>query len=94
MKYANVKDRRPITPQEARRGMEALRKWPEKDRLEIFELPDNEAAIVLLLAGELGAVPVAAVSTETAMPSAETKGADPSESPQEPYDPSTAEIPY
>jgi hypothetical protein len=38
--------------------MEALRSWPESDRLEIFQLQDNEAAIVLLLAGELGAMPV------------------------------------
>ena len=52
-----VDDKRPITPAESRRGMEALRLWPEKDRLEIFQLPDNEAAVVLLLAGELGAVP-------------------------------------
>lgn len=57
MKYAHVKDKNPITPAESRRGMEALRQWPEKDRLEIFQLPDNEAAIVLLLAGELGAMP-------------------------------------
>lgn len=56
MKY-RVEDKRPVTPAEARKGMEELRSWPEKDRLEIFELPDNEAAIVLLLAGELGAVP-------------------------------------
>jgi hypothetical protein len=77
--------------------MEALRAWPEKDRLEIFQLPDNEAAIVLLLAGELGTIPVAAVSTETDLPSAATKRADLAGSPQEPtepYDPSTSEIPY
>ena len=37
--------------------MEAVRSWPEKDRLEIFQLKENEAAIVLLLAGELGATP-------------------------------------
>ena len=53
----NVEDERPITPAESRRGMEALREWPEEDRAEIFRLPANEAAIVLLLAGELGAVP-------------------------------------
>lgn len=58
MKYPHVEDRRPITPEEARRGMEALRKWPEEARLEIFQPPDDEAAVVLLLAGELGAVPV------------------------------------
>jgi len=73
--------------------MEALRSWPEESRLEIFQLPDKEAAVVLLLAGELGAVPEAAVSTETDLPSAATKRADPAESPREPYDPSTAEIP-
>lgn len=94
MKYPNVTDRSPITPAEARRGLEALRKWPEESRLEIFQLPDSEAAIVLLLAGELAAVPVAAVSTETDLPSAATKRADLAESPQEPYDPSSAEIPY
>jgi hypothetical protein len=57
MRY-HVEDKRPITPEEARRGMEALRKWPEESRAEIFQLADNEAAIVLLLAGELGATPV------------------------------------
>jgi hypothetical protein len=56
VKY-HVEDKRPITPAESRRGMEALREWPEEDRSEIFRLPENEASIVLLLAGELGAVP-------------------------------------
>lgn len=81
MKYPNVKDTRPITPEEARRGMEALREWPEESRLEIFQLPDNEAAVVLLLAGELGAIPTSgpAASTDADLPSAETKRADPSE---------------
>lgn len=93
MKYPNVEDRRPITPEESRRGMEALRKWPENDRLEIFQLPDNEAAVVLLLAGELGAVPESAVSTETDLPSAGTKRADlpePTQGAMRPEDPAAS----
>ncbi len=57
VKYPHVQDKRPMSPEEARRGMEAVRKWPEKDRNELLILPRNEAMVMLMLAGALGAVP-------------------------------------
>lgn len=74
----SIDDKRPMSPAEAQRGLEAVRKWPEKDRSELLELPRNEAMVMLMLAGELGAMPV-----EQAAPA-----------PAPGYDPSTAEIPY
>lgn len=64
MKYDHVTDKRPITPAEARRGLEAVRQWPEDSRTEIFLLQENEANVMLMLAGELGAVPVVKDSGE------------------------------
>lgn len=47
-----------MSPAEAQRGMEAVRKWPEEARNELLTLPRNEATVMLMLAGELGALPV------------------------------------
>lgn len=58
MEY-DVQDTRPISAAEALRGVEAVKKnWSAHDQAWLRELPADEAAVVLLLAGELGAVPV------------------------------------
>lgn len=58
MEY-DVQDKRPISAAEALRGVEAVKKnWSAQDQAWLRELPADEAAVVLLLAGELGAVPV------------------------------------
>lgn len=57
MKYPHVTDKRPMTPAEAQRGMQAIREWPEDARVEVLRLPASEATVMLMLAGELGAMP-------------------------------------
>lgn len=56
--YEDITDRRPINAGEARRGLEFVKEhWPPEAQAELRELPADEAAVMLMLAGELGAIP-------------------------------------